>query len=651
MRYSAFISYSHCDRGWAVWLHGALERYRVPERLWGRPAPWGEIGPRLPPVFRDRDELATSSDLAASVKAALSEAATLIVICSPSAARSKWVNEEIKTFIDQGRADFIRLIIVDGEPHASDIGRECLPPALRIDGVPEPLAADIRDEADGKQGAKLKILAGILDVPYDELRQREAARRQQRLFALATVSLVGFLIMSGLTIFAFLSRAEAVRQRQIADQRTVTAERTLDFVKSMFEVADPSEARGASITAGEIVDRAADRLDSSLANEPTVRAELGITLAEVYGALGLYRKADLMIRRTLGFQHKEPQTLARQLNALGESQFRLGDYEKAEITFRRAWHYGDEASGALRSRILVGLGQSLSAVDRFDAADRILREALQIDRARGADASSDVARDLATIGLNHFYAGDLVAAEPLIREALSMRRRLEGPASPSVSDNLNALGQIAYMRGDLERAERYFRSNVAVDDKVLGPNHPDTATTLNNLARVLLERRQLREAEPLLERAVAIGERERGATHDDMAFFYSNLATTRRHSGKLPEAGILFEQAIAAARKNDHRTLGPSLADLAEVRCAQGRAADGLALLNEAEKISAADYPDKPWRAAWVENIRGECLLRAGRLDEGRKKIAKSSPIIIAAWPSGTLFGDEATRRLRLIKI
>ena len=239
MKYSAFISYNHHDSATAIWLHRALERYSVPKRLWGRTAPWGEIGPRLPPVFRDRDELATSSDLAASVRAALAEAATLIVICSPRSAKSRWVDEEIRTFIAQGRRDYIRLIIVDGEPHAADPDRECLPPALREDGGPEPLAADVRKEADGKQGAKLKILAGILGVPYDELRQREAARRQQRLLVLAAASFVGFLVMAGLTVFALFSRAEAVQQRRVAEQRTLTAERTLDFVKGMFSGRGP----------------------------------------------------------------------------------------------------------------------------------------------------------------------------------------------------------------------------------------------------------------------------------------------------------------------------------------------------------------------------------------------------------------------------
>lgn len=641
MRYSAFISYNHRDRNWAVWLHRALERYSVPERLWGRTAPWGKIGPRLPPVFRDRDELATSSDLAAAVKEALANSAFLIVICSPNSARSKWVNEEIQTFISAGREKSIRLIIVDGEPHSLDPDRECLPPSLTRDGAPEPLAANVRNDADGKQAAKLKILAGILGVPYDELRQREAARRQKRLAVIAVAASVGFLIMAGLTIFAFISRGEAIEQRQLAEKRTITAERTLDFVKSMFKLADPEEASGASITAREIVDRGAARLDSpELNREPMVKAELGVTLADVYGALGLYHKSDSLIRRTFSIQHGEPATLARQLNAFGQSQLRLGEYEQAERTFRKAWTQSRTASASVRSEILVGLGTALSNLEQYEESDRVLRDALRADRAR--DEPVYVAYDLEALGQNQFYQDKLEQAQPLILEALALRRKFQGPLSPGVGDNLNILGEIAYTRHDLPAAERYFRGNVAVDQKVLGPRHPDFAATLNNLARVLIEERRFAEATPLLERAMAIGARERGI------FVTSNLAIARRHMGRNREAETLFEQAIAAARKNQHRILGPSLADLAEVRCATGRPGEGLALLDEAARVTRADYPDKPWRSAWVENVRGECLLRSGQVRDGKEAISRSSPVIIRSWPAGTLFAVEAKRRAKL---
>ena len=647
MRYSAFISYNHRDRDWAVWLHRALERYAVPKRLRGRAAPWGEIGARLPPVFRDRDELATSSDLASSVKEALSESAFLIVICSPNSAQSKWVDEEIKTYIAAGRGQFIRLIIVDGEPHSSDPAQECLPPSLSRKDAPEPLAADVRKKGDGKQAAKLKLLAGILGVSYDELRRREAARRQKRLAALALAASIGFVIMAGLTIFAFVSRADAIEQRKLAERRTITAERTLGFVQGMFKLADPEQASGASITAREIVDRGAARLDSpELNREPMVKAELGVTLAEVYGALGLYQKSDALIRWTFGIHHGEPATFARQLNALGQSQLRLGEYDAAERTFRKAWTDADAASPSVRSEILVGLGQTLSNLEKYAEADRVLRQALKIDRARGDPVY--IAYSLEALGQNQYYQGNLDQTKPLILEALALRRSAEGPMSPGVGDNLNTLGEIAYTQHDLPAAERYFRGNVAVDQKILGSNHPDFATTLNNLARVLIEQRRFAEAAPMLERAMAIGLRERGEDHSFMTFVFSNLAITRRHMGRTGEAETLFERAIAVSRANKHRILGPSLADLAELRCATGRASGGLALLDAAARVTAADYPGTPWRTAWVENIKGECLLRSGRVPEGRKAIAQSSPVIIQTWPAGTLFAAEAQRRAKL---
>jgi len=647
MRYSAFISYNHRDRDWAVWLHGTLERYSVPKRLWGRPAPWGTIGQRLPPVFRDRDELATSTDLAASVREALAESATLVVVCSPNSAKSNWVDEEIRTFIAAGREQFVRLIIVDGDPHSSDPERECLPPSLTREGAPEPLAADVRKEGDGKQAAKLKLLAGILGVPYDELRQREAARRQKRLAVIAAAACFGFIVMAGLTIFAFISRAEAVQQRQIAENRTITAERTLDFVKGMFKLADPEQAQGASITAREIVDRGAARLDSpELAREPMVKAELAVTLAEVYGALGQYRRSDWLIRRSFSIPHGEPATLARQLNALGQSQLRLSDFNAAARTFTKAWREAGNASDSVRSEILVGLGVSLSNLERYAEADRVLRQALGGARARGDPVY--VAYNLEALGQNQFYQGNLDQAQPYITEALTLRRRSEGPLSPGVGDNYNLLGQIAYSRHDLSKAEADFRGTLAVDMKVLGPDHPDTATAMNNLARTLLEQRRFADAAPLLERAVAVGERERGEDNASMAFAYSNLAIVRAHTGKASEAEALFDKAISVARKIKHRTLGPSLADLAELKCSTGHAADGLKLLDEAAPVTRADYPDTPWRSAWVENVRGECLVRSGRAAEGRKAIAGSSPVIIRTWPAGTLFSVEAQRRAKL---
>ena len=200
----------------------------------------------------------------------------------------------------------------------------------------EPLAADARKDGDGKALARLKLLAGILDVPFDELRQREAHRRHRRLAWLAGASTAGLVLTSGLAVFAFVSRAQAIEQRRVAEERRVTAERTVDFVKSMFKSSDPSEARGETMTAREVVDRGARQLDAGLEDQPTVKAELGATLAEVYAALGLYHRSEEVIDQSLKIRQPQAVTTARQFAALGETKFQLGDYAGALEAFRRA---------------------------------------------------------------------------------------------------------------------------------------------------------------------------------------------------------------------------------------------------------------------------------------------------------------------------
>ena len=229
LRYAAFISYSHRDRKWAEWLHRAIETYRVPKDL-------ALAGARdaLSPVFLDRAELPTSSDLAVSVREALTAARYLIVICSPAAARSRWVNEEIRSFKVLGRADRILCLIVAGEPSGS-VDEECFPAALRfvVDDervtdrpAGEPMAADIRPQKDSRRDAQLKIVAGLLGVPLDRLRQRELARRQRRLAIIATASGIGCVAFGALAVVALYARNEAERQRIVAEQQSLTARRT-----------------------------------------------------------------------------------------------------------------------------------------------------------------------------------------------------------------------------------------------------------------------------------------------------------------------------------------------------------------------------------------------------------------------------------------
>jgi len=234
-RYKAFISYSHRDERWARWLQRMLERYRVPKRLVGRSTPHGEVPARLRPVFRDREDLSSAADLTARIKQELTASENLIVICSPAATESHWVNEEIRHFQKLGRADRILAVIVDGDPQADSASGGCFPPALleSEDGPRrEPLAADVRRYNDGRHIGLLKVIAGLLGIRLDELRRRDAQRRLRRRLLNTAVAAVLAVVIAWLFHSAQSSR-EAVRL-----QRAGTEE-MLSFMLGELDRLDP----------------------------------------------------------------------------------------------------------------------------------------------------------------------------------------------------------------------------------------------------------------------------------------------------------------------------------------------------------------------------------------------------------------------------
>ena len=232
-RYWAFISYSHADKQWADWLHKALENYPMPRDLVGKPCPAdAPIPKRFVPVFRDREELPTATDLGAVIARALKHARFLVVICSPRSAKSPWVEQEIVEYKRLHGEDRVLCLIVDGEPWASTGKKgfseedECFPKAVRyrlgengvLSDVPtEPIAADAREGKDGKENAVIKLMAGLLGVGFDDLRRREQAYQRQRVRRLQITAA----LFAVLFIAAIVAAVYAVAQKK-AVQRTLS---------------------------------------------------------------------------------------------------------------------------------------------------------------------------------------------------------------------------------------------------------------------------------------------------------------------------------------------------------------------------------------------------------------------------------------------
>ncbi len=214
-RYRAFISYSHADERAARKLHRWLESYRLPGKTIGRVTARGEVPRKLTPIFRDRNELPASTSLGDEVAAALAGSDCLILLCSPAARASRWVNQEVALFRALHPDRPVLAALLSGEPEDS------FPPELIAPGpdglAREPIAADFRRSGDGARMARLKIVAGLTGLPLDLLVQRDAQRQTRRAIAIMIASFALALLFAGLLVLAVNARNDAERQRQQAE--------------------------------------------------------------------------------------------------------------------------------------------------------------------------------------------------------------------------------------------------------------------------------------------------------------------------------------------------------------------------------------------------------------------------------------------------
>ncbi len=220
-RYCAFISYRHQspDDVIAKALHTAIETYSVPANMRAKTGK-----KRLGRVFRDQEELPLSANLGDDIQAALDESEWFIAICSPRYLESQWCQRELEYFIEKKGQDRVLAVLVEGEPAVS------FPELLRFkldkEGnrtEVEPLAADLRgnDWKKKLKNEKLRLLAPMLSVTYDELKQRERQRTKKKVAVIFATALVA---AAGLAVFLSVNHARAERLRQEAEQQAQIAE-------------------------------------------------------------------------------------------------------------------------------------------------------------------------------------------------------------------------------------------------------------------------------------------------------------------------------------------------------------------------------------------------------------------------------------------
>ena len=522
--YFAFLSYSHKDHELADWLQRELEAFRVPPSIAGRLTDNGAIPRRLVPIFRDEHDLAAAHDLGQEIQEALASSQFLIVLCSPSAAQSHWTNAEVELFKRTRPEGCVLAAIASGEPFASEMpGREaeeCFPPALRQKydrrGRPtgkraEPLAADFRPTSDGRRLAFLKLVAGMLDVPLDELVQRETTRRHRRLAWLAAASIGGMAVTSTLAVTAIQSRNEAREQRREAEGLVAFMLGDLKDKLAPIGRLDALDGVGSRVLAYYSKQDTSELSDAALLQRSralSLMAGVAYERGDFSTAGGLYEQALGGTAEAVQRNPSDPQRLfehAQNAYWLGDIAMQRGDRTAAERWWREYKRLAAQMVAIdpdnMKWRMEVqnadaNLGILLYRQRRFAEASAQYQQALQtIEALATADPRNDGYQKSLVESLG--WLADAKQDQGRLDEALALRARtaaLLQQRSKVTGDvdyqqrlvgALRGLGNVHLARGNVGEALKDYQAAIALGQKLIA-TEPDNSRWLDATAKAQL---------------------------------------------------------------------------------------------------------------------------------------------------------------------
>ena len=436
----------------------------------------------------------------------------------------------------------------------------------------------------------------VAQPPSTVYQLRKMVSRHKAGFAFA-VSLV-VVLAGGAGAMAVQAHRIALERDRANRQAAITGQ-VSGFLVRLFRVSRPDQARGATITARELLDKGTAQIRADRTMDPEVRATLVDTMGDVYSSLGLFDRAKPLL----------DEALRTRTQMFGASSLPVAD--------------------TLRSLglLLQSRGQDAESKPEFERA-------LAIYEKREGPASLNVAQALNDLGNAENHLGDYKDAEAAYDRAIAIRKKVEGPDTLDVVPMQSNLALLSVRKGDLAGAERSFRAALATYEKALPPDHPDIALLAGNVGATLVAERKYREAEPFYRQALAIHEKVLGDEHPQLALDLANLAEVHRVLGNLSAAASENRRALAILRAKvpatDFRTrfVLVNLATVLEEEGAPALLGEAERLLREALATDRASPPPDPWDVAKTESELGGCLLKLGRYAEAERLLVESFPTL-----------------------
>jgi non-specific serine/threonine protein kinase/serine/threonine-protein kinase len=407
---------------------------------------------------------------------------------------------------------------------------------------PSELGADI--------GRFLRNEPVIAHQPSTGYRAAKYIRRHQLGVALAAA---GVLLLTGFAV------VQAVQLRRITRERD-RADRITQFMTDMFNVSNPSESRGSTVTAREILDKASKEIRTGLSSDPQLQAKMMYTMAVTYRHLGLYSRAQSLLEDAVATQQRvlgprDPDTL-RSMSELARVLALAGRFPEAEKLNRETLDIQNRVLGPEHPDTLLtahGLASDVGAEGHFAEAEKMYREILDKQRRVLGPEHVETLSTETGLAVALGNKGDFAEEEKLERETLDSELRVFGPEDPTTLTAMSNLASTLAEEGHYAEAEKMYRATIDTQRRIFGPEHPRTLDTMFDLAVTLTKEGRYPEAEKMARQTLDAQRRVLGPEHRSTLRSMSALTDILTQEGHYGEAEKLYEETLDIQR----RVLGP----------------------------------------------------------------------------------------------
>ena len=473
-------------------------------------------------------------------------------------------------------------------------------------------------------------------------------RHRWALTAAAVVSAIFFA-----TVLHFTLRVRA--ERDVARAQAERATQVSQFLVDMFSVADPDVNRGDKLTATEILDRGAKKIDDSLASQPRLRASLAETIGRVYMNLGDFPRAEPLLRqaselkkddasiaaaeraKTIGmyaFVEQKLSKLSDSARLIGEADALLQDQDSREAKAQRA------ALLDQRGLVLKHQGDLAAALASHQQAVKLAREAGDARRLAAVENH---------LGLLLYTMDRFAEAQAVYEDALDIDREHFGEVHEMTIDAEENLALTLSAQRRFDAALQLMQRALATEVKLLGEDSSETADSQQMLGDIYMDADRPNDALPLYMRAMEVTVKSLGARNARVASVLGDIAAAQARLQHYDEAKIAFVDSIAMRREFESKEnfeIANEEVQLAFVEFKLGDAAGAETLASRAlEKLKA----DLGQTHAYV--VDAKAML--GQILAGERKTEQARPLLEQAMQNyrdkNQLDADEARETARVL--